>query len=189
MILTLLVTPLMPESSTIKQMRCEFQHIQATWKKVFVKEVHGIVATHEAVKIVLQSEPSSIVPVKVVFKCKTNKHGGLDKLKCRIVVCGELHDPQDPMDSWNPHATWPALCIFLAFFAHHRIFPSQADFKMAYLQANMSKKVYIKFPSDWSELLPDHLKSYGGVPLRLRKALYGYTYSGKFLFEEQADFF
>jgi hypothetical protein len=60
---------------------------------------------------------------------------------------------------------------------------------MAHLQANMREKVYIKFPGDWSVLLPDHLKIYCGVPLRLQKALYGYTYSGKFLFEEQADFF
>jgi hypothetical protein len=182
-------TPFMPEPATIKQMLREPPNIQAAWKKAFVKEVQGIVVTHQAVEPVPQSEPSSIVPVKVVFKCKTNKHGGIDKLKCRIVVRGDLHDPQDPMDSWNPHATWPALRIFLAFCAHHHIFPSQADFEMAYLQAKMREKVYINFPSDWSELLPDHLKVYCGVPLLLRKALYGYTYSGKFLFEEQAEFF
>jgi hypothetical protein len=68
----------MPEPATVKQMLREPQHIQAAWIKAFIKEVHGIVITHEAVKPVQQSEPSSIVPVKVVFKCKTNKHGGID---------------------------------------------------------------------------------------------------------------
>jgi hypothetical protein len=122
-------TPFMPEPTTVRQMLREPPSIQAAWKKAFIKEVHGIVVTHQAVEPVSQSEPSSIVPVKVVFKCKTNKHGGIDKLKCRIVVRGDLHDPQDPMDSWNPHATWPALRILLAFCAYHHIFPSQAEFR------------------------------------------------------------
>jgi hypothetical protein len=32
------------------------------------------------------------------------------------------------------------------------------------------------------------LKPYCGVPLLLMKALYGYTFSGKFLYEEQEEF-
>jgi hypothetical protein len=82
------------------------------------------------------------------------------------------------MDSWNPHATWPSLRLFLAFCVKHKIFPSQTDFVMAYLQAKMKEKVYIKFPIEWSELLLDTLQHYCGVPLQLKKALYGYTYSG-----------
>ena len=36
--------------------------------------------------------------------------------------------------------------------------------------------------------MPDDLKPYCGVPLLLMKALYGYTFSGKFLYEEQEEF-
>jgi hypothetical protein len=36
--------------------------------------------------------------------------------------------------------------------------------------------------------MPDNLKAYCGVPLLLLKALYGYTCSGKFLYEEQEEF-
>jgi hypothetical protein len=69
------------------------------------------------------------------------------------------------------------------------MYPSQTDFVMAYLQVKMKEQVFIKFPEFWAQHLPDNLKPYCGVPLRLLKALYGYTYSGKFLFEEQAAFF
>jgi hypothetical protein len=53
----------------------------------------------------------------------------------------------------------------------------------------MKERVFIKFPAPWAEHLPEHLQEWCGVPLLLKKALYGYTYSGKFLFEEQAEFF
>jgi hypothetical protein len=36
--------------------------------------------------------------------------------------------------------------------------------------------------------MPDNLKAYCGVPLLLLKALYGYTFSGKFLYKEQEEF-
>jgi Reverse transcriptase (RNA-dependent DNA polymerase) len=36
--------------------------------------------------------------------------------------------------------------------------------------------------------LPTKFHKYVGIPLRLNKALYGYTYSGKLLFDEQAEF-
>jgi hypothetical protein len=181
--------PFIPEPVSIKQLLREPLPIREAWKKAFVKEADGIINTYQAVEVVPITEPNKVIPVKVVFKCKTNKDGKIDKLKCRIVVRGDLHDPVDPMDSWNPHATWTSLRLFLAICARNGIFPSQTDFVMAYLQAEMRERVYIKFPQEWSELLPSSLHSYCGVPLRLRKALYGYTYSGKFLYEEQADFF
>jgi len=36
--------------------------------------------------------------------------------------------------------------------------------------------------------MPDDLKAYCGVPLLLLKALYGYTFSGKFFYKEQEEF-
>jgi hypothetical protein len=112
----------------------------------------------------------------------------VDKLKCRIVFRGDLYNPQHPMDSWNPHANWLALKLFLAICAKFGMYPSQSDFVMAYLQVPMrGERVFVKFPDFWSDFLPDDLKPYCGVPLLLIKALYGYTLSGKFLYEDQAD--
>ena len=68
------------------------------------------------------------------------------------------------------------------------IFPSQADYVMAYLQVNMKERFFVQLPRYWTAHIPDDLKSYCGVPLHLMKALYGYTFSGKFLYEEQEEF-
>ena len=43
-------------------------------------------------------------------------------------------------------------------------------------------------PEYSNKLLPESLHHWVGRPLLLLKALYGYTYSGKFLYEEQAEF-
>jgi hypothetical protein len=60
---------------------------------------------------------------------------------------------------------------------------------MAYVQTAMrEERVFVKFPAFWKYYVPDELKPYIGVPLLLLKALYGYTFSGKFLWEDQADF-
>jgi hypothetical protein len=44
-------------------------------------------------------------------------------------------------------------------------------------------------PDSWLLYVPDDLQAYCNRPLLLLKALYGYAYSGKFLYEEQAEFF
>ena len=129
-----------------------------------------------------------IVPVMELFKCKIDKEGMIDKLKARIVFRGDLYDPKDPQDSWNPHALFLALKVFLATCARLGMFPSQTDFILAYLQADMRERVFVKFPDYWVKFLPEHLHKWIGRPLLLKKALYGYNYSGKFLYLDQAEF-
>ena len=124
-----------------------------------------------------------------VCKCKIEKFGLIDKLKCRIVFRGDLHKNAVEKDSWNPHATWASLFVYLGFCAKYMMFPAQIDFVQAYVQTTLKgEKVYVMFPAFWKDLVPDDLKAYMGVPLLLVKALYGYTYSGRLLWEEQSEF-
>ena len=125
-----------------------------------------------------------------VYKCKLDQDGLIDKLKCRIVFRGDLYTPNTPEDSWNPFASYMALRVFLALCARFNMPIASADWVQAYLQCDMSpnEEVYIQFPAYWSEFLPQHLAVYCGRPLRLLKALYGYTYSGKRLYENQESF-
>ena len=113
----------------------------------------------------------------------------LDKLKCRVVFCGDLYNPKEPMDLWKPHATWISLRLYLALCTRFHIFPAHIDFVMAYVQTAMhEERVLVKFPAFWKYYVPDELKPHIGVPLLLLKALYGYRFSRKFLWEDQADF-
>ena len=129
-----------------------------------------------------------MVPLLECYRCKLDKDGLIDKLKCRIVFRGDLYDPADPQDPWNPHASFLALKVFLAICARYGIFPAQVDFLLAFLQADMRERVFVEFPDAWKNFLPEHLWKWIGRPLKLRKALYGYNYSGKFLYQDQAEF-
>lgn len=64
----------------------------------------------------------------------------------------------------------------------------QIDLILAYLQSDMRERVSVKFPESWSEYLPPRLKYWMGKPLLLKKALYGYNFSGKFLYMDIAEF-
>ena len=67
-------------------------------------------------------------------------------------------------------------------------FPCQVDYLLAYLQSDMQEQVFVQFPSFWKCYLPESLHEWIGRPLLLNKALYGYNYSGKFLYLDQAEF-
>jgi hypothetical protein len=162
--------------------------VAKVWIKAFVKEIQGILITRRACEIADPGPDDDVVPIMELFKCKLDKDGLIDKVKCRCVFRGDLYDPKDPQDSWNPHASFLALKVFLAICAKMGIFPMQVDFLLAYLQANMRERVFVQFPEPWKQYLPEHLWKYIGRPLLLKKALYGYNYSGKFLYQDQADF-
>ena len=52
----------------------------------------------------------------------------------------------------------------------------------------MRVRAHAIIPEEWRFMLPEDLHEWVGVPLLMKKALYGYTYSGKFLYEDQAEF-
>jgi hypothetical protein len=65
---------------------------------------------------------------------------------------------------------------------------SQLDFVMVYFQVAMKERAFIRFPIHWKYHLPCEYHHYIDVLLLLNKAIYVYIYSGKVLFEEQAEF-
>ena len=158
------------------------------WVKSFVKEVKGILIDRKSCKIEDPLPEDHVIPVMDVYRCKLDKDGLLDKLKTRIVFRGDLYNPQDPQDPWNPHASFLSLRVFLADCAARGSFPCQIDLILAYLQAKMKERVFVIFPESWKQFLPEHLHKWIGRPLLLLNALYGYTYSGKFLYQDLAEF-
>ena len=54
-----------------------------------------------------------VIPVKCPFKAKLNSYGGLDKLKARICVRGDMQI-KDLINSWSPTASVQLLKCFLA---------------------------------------------------------------------------
>jgi hypothetical protein len=177
----------MLETKRIKDLAYLDKHMQKAWTKAIVKEFQGLLSQNTF----LPTKPRAgekINQVMEVFKCKLDKDGLVDKLQACIVFRGDLYHPTTEKNSWNPHASWVALMIYLATCARYGIYPSQLDFVMAYVQVTMKERVLICFPVLWRNYLPTNLHHLVNVPLLLNKALYGYTYSGKLLYDGQADF-
>ena len=181
-------TPFLDVPRSVTQTPYMNPKIGQAWVKAFVKEVLGILIQRQACALEDPLPGDPIVPLMEVYKCKINKDGFIDKLKNRIVYRGDLYNPADPQDSWNPHASFLALKVYLALCAKYGIFPLQVDFLLAYLQANMRERVFVLFPEVWKKWLPEHVHKWIGRPVLLKKALYGYQYSGKFLYQDQAEF-
>ena len=181
-------TPFMPTPRSITEVYRLPTAVRRAWTKAFVKEVKGILIDRQACVIEDPGPEDKVIPIMDLHKTKLDKDGLLERIKTRCAFRGDLFSPKAEMDAWNPHASFLALKVLLATCTRLGIFPSQTDFVQAYLQADMRERVFVRFPEAWKYHLPEHLHKWIGRPLRLRKALYGYNYSGKFLYEDQAEF-
>jgi hypothetical protein len=85
-------SPFLPEPKNLKQVMKEPAIIQGTWLSAFHKEVRGF-KTQQGAMI---DKPND------TKKCMLNKLGMIEKLKCRIVFCGDLYNPQNPLDTRIP---------------------------------------------------------------------------------------
>jgi dephospho-CoA kinase len=59
------------------------------------------------------NEGETSTPVMETFKVKVKSDGSLDKLKMRLVVCGDLQDKNIAEDKWSPTASFRSLKMFL----------------------------------------------------------------------------
>ena len=183
--------PYLPEPRRLADILCLPFAQCHEWLKALVVELHSVIKQGTFGED--QVKPGDkIVPAMDVYRTKLDKNGLVDKLKGCLVFRGDLQGPSADLglqDTWNPHADFLLLCIFLAMCARHGIMPCQIDFVSAFLQAHMRERLFVELPKYWAPHLPEDLKGYCGRPLLLLKALYGYRLSGKFLWEDQAEFF
>jgi hypothetical protein len=79
-------------------------------------------------------------------------------------------------DTWYPIARFRALKIFLAFAIECKQLIHQLDNVAAFFQADVIGRKFTIFPKGGKEILSDFpdLHQWLGVPLRLKKSLYGY---------------
>jgi len=136
-------TPFLPEPSGLNKVLKEPIATRRPWIQSLVKELYGLVEDRGVFKKEQPGPNDTVVPVKEVSKCKLDQHGNVNKLKARIVFRGDLYTPTTDINSRNPHATWPSLQLYLATCAKFGIFPSQADYVMAYLQVYMKERVFV----------------------------------------------
>ena len=144
--------------------------VAKAWNKAFVSEIRGVLTDRNAYKTEDPLPDDKVIPFLDVCHCKLNMDSLVDKLKVRVIFRGDLYNPKNPQDSWNPHASFADLKIFMANCARQRMYPKQFDYQLAYLQAKMREQVFVRFPESWKKCLPEHLNKCIGRLLLLLMA-------------------
>lgn len=129
------------------------------------------------------------IPVKVVAKAKIRSDGMIDKLRHRITARGDLDKEKAFEDNFVSLAGSRLVKVFLAEAARRKRRVYQFDFISAYLNTPMrDTRKFIRLPPTWSQFFPE-FQQYFGVPLLLKKAIYGLSAAGKLFGEEQFEFY
>jgi len=126
-------------------------------------------------------------PVMDTFKVKVKSDGSLDKLKCRLIVRGDLQDKNITEDKWSPTALFRSLKMFLAHASRMKARVKQLDFVGAFLQAKMRTRMFVTIPKIYGILFPEY-SGYCGVPVRLVMSMYGTTLCGKYWYLDLTEY-
>ncbi|GJZ26867.1 retrovirus-related pol polyprotein from transposon TNT 1-94 [Tanacetum coccineum] len=109
-----------------------------------------------------------IIKLKWIFKVKQDEFGRVLKNKVRLVAKGYRQEEGiDFEESFEPVARIEAICIFIANAANKNTTIYQIDVKMAFLNGELRKVVYVSQPEGFVD--PDNPTHV----YRLKKALYG----------------
>ena len=175
-----------PEPKTINQVLKSSPFIKEKWGTAIRQEITGLF-DNETFDINKKALPADeVIPVKCAFKTKLNSYGGLDKLKARICVRGDMQI-KDQTNNWSPTASVRLLKCFLADAIRNKASVHQLDFIQAFIQSETKKRIFIILDKEYETFCP-HLAEHLGRPLRLRKCLYGADFSGKNWYETLDEF-
>jgi len=124
-----------------------------------------------------------VLPTTLKCKLKFTSEGKIDKFKIRICARGDIQKQVFFEDTWSAMCSKRGIRIFLAKAATTRSKVRQLDFLGAFLQAPVRSVVYVILDNIIADICPEY-SEWCGVPLRLRRSIYGMTHSGKWWFLE-----
>jgi hypothetical protein len=107
--------------------------VRKAWLRAYQKEIKTLIDSKTfALDKLRDGEP--VLPTMETNKVKITSDRSLDKLKCRIVVMGDLEDTMEYY--WIPTAPFRSLIMFLSDTARIRCRVHQLGVVGAFLQAN-----------------------------------------------------
>ena len=153
--------------------------------KATLKEIKNLI-NNQTFLIEDQKEGEQVTPCMDVHKSKIQSDGSLDKLKLRIIVGGELQNKEMVGDTWSPTASMRNCKYFLADAAKYKARVYQLDFIVAFLQAKVKNRVFVKLDMRYAAYFPEYAH-YFGRTLKLLESMYGMTNSGIMFADELTE--
>ncbi len=138
-----------PEPATFKE-AMESEH-RAEWLQAMNEEVSSLLQqrTWEYVPIPPGVKP---IPVKWVFKVKRDGQGNLERFKARVVAKGfKQQEGIDYDEVFAPVTKYTTFRTVMAIAAAEDMEIQQLDIKTAFLQGELSERVYIQQPEGFAE--------------------------------------
>ena len=106
------------------------------------------------------SQPADeIIPAKLVCKTQLNIYGGLDKLKARICLRGDMQI-KDDFISWSPTASIRLLKYFIADAAQNASKIYQLAFIQTFIQSKATKRMFVILDKEFSHFVDFNGKSW-----------------------------
>ena len=123
-----------------------------------------------------------IPPAKVALKTKVKSYGGLDKLKARVCLRGDMQI-KDDFNSWSLTASIRLLkCFIIICFTLNKVTVYYLDLIQAFIQSDVKKRQFDLLDKEYKQFCPKVAK-YFGPPMRLKKYLCGANFSDKTWYE------
>nr|GEW05933.1 putative ribonuclease H-like domain-containing protein [Tanacetum cinerariifolium] len=137
---------------------------QSCWIEAMQEELNELERL-EVWELVPRPDKVMVITLKLIYKVKLDKLGGILKNKARLVARG--YQGIDFEESFSPVARLEAIRIFLAYVAHKNMVVYQMDVKTAFLNGDLREEVYVSQPGGFMDQdNPSHV-------YKLKKALYG----------------
>jgi hypothetical protein len=137
------------------------------WEAAMEAEVGGCKA-QQTWTLVKRSElprGANVIPVKWVFKIKTDENGKISKYKARITPKGfKQRHGVDFFEVFAHTGKYKTLRVLLSLAAEHDMELRQLDVPQAFTRAKLDEEVYMEMPEGFSV---------SGMVCRLQKSLYG----------------
>ncbi|GJY54548.1 retrovirus-related pol polyprotein from transposon TNT 1-94 [Tanacetum coccineum] len=140
---------------------------EQSWIDAMQEEIHEFKRLH-VWELVSCPDKVMLIKLKWIYNVKTDEFGGVLNNKARLVAHGfRQEEGIDFEESFAPVARIEAISIFVANAAHKNTTIYQMDVKMAFLNGELKKEVYVSQPEGFVD--QDNLSHVH----KLKKALYG----------------
>ena len=176
------VSHLIPEPRNFAEVTKISGDIKKPWLKATLKQIKNLI-NNQTFIVEDPDKYEPVTPCMGVYKSKIQYDGGLDKLKLRIVIRGDLQNKEFVGDTWSSIASMRTVKYFLADETKQKAIVHQLYFIGALLQAKVNNRVFFKLASRYKYYFPEYLK-YFGRALILLNYMCGMNNSGKLFADE-----